>query len=117
MLSLMDLLKDEEPKNPDLGTAQPETAPPQSEQRIIKREMDSKIIGQVELVFNLDDPETVLVDGVRYTNQELKDLLSHNMDAEKMRSVHNVKKNFEGSILADSQSKEINSRAYTLSRW
>ena len=108
MPSLMDLLKDEEPINP---------GPPQSEQRIFKRVMDSAVIGQVELVFNLDDPETVLVDGIRYTTQELKDLISHNMDANDLRAVHNVKKNFEGSILADDQVKEVNSRAHTYEKW
>ena len=113
MTSLLDLLKESdatppgkpEPDQPDLPEPTgPETEPPEPDQpetgqRIIKRVMDSKVIGKVELVFDMDDPDTVLVDSVKYSNdKELENLLlkkwENKMNAEALRRIHKVKKSF-----------------------
>lgn len=126
MPSLLDLLEESNPMTPEPD--QPEQAEPPKpdqpdpEQRIIKRIMDSKVIGKVELIFNLDDPDSVMVDGVKYSDKkEIQNLLlkkkQMKMDAEALRCIYEIKKFFAGSILADDQVKEIDDKAYKPMGW
>ena len=86
------------------------------ENRIINRIMESKVFGgNVPVVFNLDEPETVLVDGVKYENAELKTLLAKGLDAEDLLAAHNTKCVFGGAMIPSERATEIES--YPITRW
>ena len=56
-----------------------------------------------------------MVDGVVYTNDELKDLLGRGLPAADLREVHLVKQEFEGTVIPSKQATKIKSHPTT--RW
>jgi hypothetical protein len=66
--------------------------------RIIKRVMDSTILGMVEVAFDTHKPDQARVGGVVYNNDELVDLLGRDLSAADLRAVHEVKQAFEGKV-------------------
>jgi len=59
--------------------------------------MDSAILeGVVDVIL---EPDQTTVDGVRYTNDELKDLLSRRLNRDEIRNAHEVKRAFGGVVI------------------
>ncbi len=86
----------------------------ETENRIFNRLMDSKVFdGRVELLFILDKPDQAMVDGVQYTNDELKGLLSKKLNHDEIRNSHEVKKAFGGAVIPSDQVEEFK----PISRW
>lgn len=53
---------------------------------------------QVDVVFANDTPDVITIGGVVYRESEIKDLLSRRLDAENLRTVHEIKRVFEGTV-------------------
>jgi hypothetical protein len=67
--------------------------------------MESAILGAtvpVELW-----PDRAEVEGVPYSNKEMRDLMSRGLSAERLREVHEVKRSFEGQTLTIEQAKAL----------
>ncbi|MDZ7699906.1 MAG: hypothetical protein U5R49_24265 [Deltaproteobacteria bacterium] len=69
------------------------------ERRIRERTMESTIIGQVELVYDENDPDWAVVDGVVYRADELERLVGKGMRREDILAVHEIKRIFEGRVI------------------
>lgn len=70
-----------------------------TETRTHGRIMGSPILGEVELIFNQDNPDQALVAGVEYSLPELRDLLSRKLNHDDLRTVHRVKEAFQGEVV------------------
>ena len=74
--------------------------------RIHRRIMLSPILGEVEVVFDQDNPDQATVDGVVYDQGELRDLLSRKLNRDEIRATHKVKKEFDGAVIPSGQEAE-----------
>ena len=61
--------------------------------------MDSPILGRVPVTYDLNEPDSVLVDDVGYSHAEIKDLVGRGLQAEDLRAVHELKKTFDGQVM------------------
>ena len=68
--------------------------------RVHRRTMLSPILGEVEIVFDQDNPDQATVDSVVYDQGELRGLLSRNLNRDEIRATHEVKKEFEGAVIS-----------------
>jgi hypothetical protein len=74
----------------------------------VEVKMESAILGGTADVMLWPDRATV--DGVQYTNDELKDLLSRNRDRETMVAVHEAKRGFSGEVLSAVEQTQYNKK-------
>lgn len=84
--------------------------------RIYRRTMTSPILGEVELIFNQDEPGRAMVDGCEYSNTELVNLKSRNLSPDRLQKIHQMKKEFGGQVIPSGQAEEIEKRAYEPAR-
>lgn len=82
---------------------------------IYRRRMDSKTLGVVDVVFDTHKPDKATVDGAEYSLPELRDLLSRKISHDDLRTVHQVKQEFAGTVIPSKQATEIES--YPITRW
>ena len=88
------------PEKPETVVEVPMVENSEPDSRIIKRTMNSKVFGgNVDLVFNLDEPDQAAVGSVKYTNAELADLKSRGLSAADLMLIHETKKSFDGSVI------------------
>jgi len=86
-----------------LGGKAPEPPPPgrlaaPEPDGITRRLMDSKVLGGIVPLAWTPDGKTVWVDGIPYTAQEIGELMARRPDAATMKSIHNVKRTFDGTL-------------------
>jgi len=77
----------------------------ESETRVKKWIMDSRIIGREELVYDENKPDRAEVGGVEYWADELKILTSRGMRKEDILTVHEIKRVFEGRLCGVGQNE------------
>ncbi len=65
-----------------------------------QRWMDSKTLGVVDVVFDARNPDLAMVDGVVYSNAEMRDLIGRGLPADELRAVHETKKAFDGEAVS-----------------
>ena len=67
------------------------------ENRYIKRQMDSKVLGRVvEIVLDRRYPNAMIFDGVPYTMDEMRKLKG--LDRDSLIAAHNIKREFHGEV-------------------
>ena len=62
-----------------------------SEERRFQGLMQSAILGVVDVVFDTHKPDQSVVDGCEYSNDELADLISRGLSADRLREIHQIK--------------------------
>lgn len=60
--------------------------------------MESPILGRVSLGYDPKEPDAVMVDGVAYGRDEIRNLISRGIGNNGLKRVHDVKKQFEGEV-------------------
>lgn len=83
---------------PDPAPGPPEQVEPADADGITRRFMDSKVLGAVVPIAWTERGDKVWVDGVCYLEREIQELMARRPDAETMRTVHQVKKTFDGTL-------------------
>ena len=61
----------------------------------VEVKIDSATLGVVDVIL---EPDHATVDGVKYSNSELVDLIDRGLSAADLRTVHKVKKEFDGGL-------------------
>ena len=70
----------------------------QLEQGVRRWTMGSTVIGLAELSYDEGNPDQIQVGGVIYGTDELKTLLKRQISEENLRTVHEIKRVFEGTV-------------------
>ena len=67
--------------------------------------MDSAVIGQVRV--EVFEDGGAIVDGVTYSNKEIKDFLSQGLGGDDLKIIHQVKRKFEGSVFQKGKHRKV----------
>jgi len=94
-------------KKPELKRIEkPMTENTHTENRILTWIIESNVLGGgVEVVFNQNKPDHVKVRNVAYTNDEIRELISTELNRDDIHNIHQVKQKFRGQVITADQAK------------